>query len=85
MGQITFDMELLTIEEIDRMVMERFPKLDLERSCATEKRMRQAARNSYKEKIIREFKTTAEILARVDADAGSVGTEIFNKRTKSIE
>ena len=55
------------LDEIDRRVRQRFPKLETERRCATEKRMRDAARNSYRQKLINEFQTTAAILESVDA------------------
>jgi hypothetical protein len=55
-----------TMDEIERSVWERFPKLDTERRCATEKRMRDAARKAYRERLINELQTKAGILAPVD-------------------
>lgn len=46
---------ILTREEekaIEAEVMRRFPKLPIERRCATEKRMRNAARDSYRQKLV---------------------------------
>ena len=57
-------------EEIDRLVFERFPKLATERNCAMEKRMRDAARASYRLKLLHEFSTAKEIL-----DAGRAADE----------
>jgi hypothetical protein len=55
-----------TMDEIERSVWQRFPKLDTERRCATEKRMRDAARKAYRQRLINELQTTAGILAAVD-------------------
>jgi hypothetical protein len=55
-----------TMDEIERSVWERFPKLETERRCATEKRMRDAARKAYRERLTNELQTTAGILAPVD-------------------
>jgi hypothetical protein len=55
-----------TMDEIERRVWERFPKLDTERRCATEKRMRDAARKAYRQRLTDELQTTAGILAAVD-------------------
>jgi hypothetical protein len=50
------------LEEIDRLVRERFPKLATEWSCAMEKRMRDAARAAYRQKLIDELSRQEEIL-----------------------
>jgi hypothetical protein len=55
-----------TMDEIERSVWQRFPKLDTERRCATEKRMRDAARKAYRERLTNELQTTSGILAPVD-------------------
>jgi hypothetical protein len=55
-----------TMDEIERSVWERFPKLETERRCATEKRMRDAARKAYRQRLTDELQTTAGILASVD-------------------
>jgi hypothetical protein len=55
------------MDEIERRVRERFPKLETERRCATEKRMRDAARISYRQKLINEFQTAQTILESMDA------------------
>jgi hypothetical protein len=55
-----------TMDEIERSVWERFPKLDTERRCATEKRMRDAARKAYRQRLTDELQTTAGILASMD-------------------
>ena len=57
------------LNEINAKVMARFPKLTMERTCATEKRMREAARNSYRQTLINERKAEAAILEGMDADA----------------
>ena len=57
----------MTDDEINMKVMARFPKIDMERRCATEKRLREAARNSYRQTLINEFQTKAAILESVDA------------------
>jgi hypothetical protein len=53
-------------DDVERRVWERFPKLETERRCATEKRMRDAARKAYRERLINELQTTAGILAAMD-------------------
>ena len=55
-----------TMDEIERSVWQRFPKLDTERRCATEKRMRDAARKAYRQRLTDELQTTAGILAAMD-------------------
>jgi hypothetical protein len=55
-----------TMDEIERSVWERFPKLETERRCATEKRMRDAARKAYRQRLTDELQTTAGILASMD-------------------
>jgi hypothetical protein len=55
-----------TMDEIERSVWERFPKLETERRCATEKRMRDAARKAYRQRLTDELQTTAGILAAMD-------------------
>ena len=55
-----------TMDEIERSVWERFPKLETERRCATEKRRRDAARKAYRERLTNELQTTAGILASMD-------------------
>jgi hypothetical protein len=54
------------MDEIERSVWQRFPKLDTERRCATEKRMRDAARKAYRQRLTDELQTTAGILAAMD-------------------
>jgi hypothetical protein len=51
------------LEEIDRLVKERFPKLATEWTCAMEKRMRDAARASYRQKLIDELSRQETVLA----------------------
>jgi len=55
-----------TMDEIERSVWQRFPKLETERRCATEKRMRDAARKAYRQRLTDELQTKAGILAAVD-------------------
>ena len=57
----------MTDDEINVKVYERFPKIEMERRCATEKRMREAARNSYRQTLKNEFQTAQTILESVDA------------------
>jgi hypothetical protein len=58
------------LEEIDRLVRARFPKLATEWTCAMEKRMRDAARASYRQKLIDEFSRQETLLvAGGEADA----------------
>ena len=59
----------MTDDEINIRVYERFPKIEMERKCATEKRMREAARNSYRQTLKNEFQTAQTILESVDAAA----------------
>ena len=54
-------------DDVERRVWQRFPKLETERRCATEKRMRDAARKAYRERLTNELQTTAGILAAMDA------------------
>ena len=55
-----------TMGDVERSVWERFPKLETERRCATEKRMRDAARKAYRERLVNELQATASILAAMD-------------------
>ena len=57
----------MTNDEINAKVYARFPKIDMERRCATEKRLREAARNSYRQTLINEFQTAQTILESMDA------------------
>ena len=41
--------------EIHAKVMDKYPKLQTERTCMTEFRMRQAARKAYREKLMNEL------------------------------
>jgi hypothetical protein len=50
------------LEEVDRLVKERFPKLATEWSCAMEKRMRDAARASYRQKLLDELQRQETVL-----------------------
>jgi hypothetical protein len=50
------------LEEVDRLVRERFPKLATEWSCAMEKRMRDAARASYRQKLLDELQRQETVL-----------------------
>ena len=54
------------LDDVERSVWERFPKLETERRCATEKRMRDAARKAYRQRLTDELQTTAGILAAMD-------------------
>lgn len=42
---------MLTEQEIEKKVMERFPKDIDERNCATTRRLLQAARDAYRKKL----------------------------------
>ena len=59
----------MTDDEINMKVMARFPKIEMERKCATEKRLREAARNSYRQTLINELQTAQTILESMDASA----------------
>lgn len=41
----------MTPQEIETLVFERFPKIKEERTCATERLTREAARKAYREKL----------------------------------
>jgi hypothetical protein len=41
----------MTHEEIEKAVFEKYPKLPIERTCATERIMRAAAREAYRKKL----------------------------------
>jgi len=56
---------------IKALIYRRFPKLPTERTCMTEFRMRQAAREAYEARIRRELQSEADIspeLAQAIAD-----------------
>jgi len=60
----------MTDEEIHAKVWERFPRLEIEWRCMTEARCRDAARESYKQRLKDEFQRAQEILvAGSEADA----------------
>ena len=58
----------MDIEHINQLVRERFPRLPTEWSCITEARMRDAARESYRQRLIDEFRRKEKILAGSGAD-----------------
>jgi hypothetical protein len=58
----------MTEQDIWVIVMERFPKLDKERTCRMEREFRNMARQSYKLKLIETY-TKANILAGSNEDA----------------
>ena len=62
-------MTSIELDKINVRVMTRFPKLTMERTCAMEKRMREAARNSYRQTLINECEAKTAILEGMDADA----------------
>lgn len=62
---------MLEDELVRALVYRRFPKLSTERTCMTEYRMRQAARQAYEARIRRELQPEANIspeLAQAIAD-----------------
>ena len=59
--------------EIDRLVRERFPKLESEFRCRTEKLMRDKARASYREKLINEFQSAEKILVAGRTTTAEIG------------
>jgi len=60
----------MTDEEIHAKVWERFPRLEIEWRCMTEARCRDAARESYRQRLKNEFQRSQEILvAGSEADA----------------
>ena len=50
-------------QKIHELVMQRFPKLQTERSCITEKRMREAAREAYRKRLTDDVKAEKILLA----------------------
>jgi hypothetical protein len=58
-----------TEQELWQMVMARYPKLENERKCALERNLRNAARQSYLQKLINERAREASILERGGGDA----------------
>lgn len=56
--------------EIWVKVMEKYPRWPKEKTCLTEKRMRDAARQCYKDKLINELERTKAVLE--SGNAGSV-------------
>ena len=57
---------------INTLVMARFPKLPTERGCITEKRMRDAAREAYRTRLIHDItakKIVLETLAPTPKEA----------------
>ena len=72
-------------ELIDRLVRERFPKLNTERSCITEKRFRDAARAAYRLKLINEFSRTAEMVAAGGASDAQAGADLRHQDSSSAE
>ena len=57
---------------INTIVMARFPKLPTERGCITEKRMRDAAREAYRTRLINDItakKIVLETLASASKEA----------------
>ncbi len=50
---------------IHTLVMARFPKLPTERNCITEKRMRDAAREAYRTRLINDITAKKIVLAEM--------------------
>ena len=50
---------------INTLVMTRFPKLPTERGCITEKRMRDAAREAYRTRLINDITAKKIVLEEV--------------------
>ena len=50
---------------INTLVMARFPKLPTERGCITEKRMRDAAREAYRTRLINDITAKKIVLEEV--------------------
>lgn len=61
--------------EIWKLVMQRFPKIEKERTCRMEKEMRDKARQSYYNTLYERF-TKESILAEERSDNAEFGTEI---------
>jgi hypothetical protein len=57
------------LEWIRVQVYAKYPKLDKERACLTEKRFREAARQCYREKLIRDLQAKEGILESADPQA----------------
>lgn len=47
---------LIDLSKVEEMVMERFPFIPTEKTCQTEKRERNRARQSYREKLYNQYK-----------------------------
>ena len=54
---------------IHTLVMARFPKLPTERGCITEKRMRDAAREAYRTRLINDITAKKIVLEEVASTA----------------
>ena len=54
---------------IHTLVMARFPKLPTERGCITEKRMRDAAREAYRTRLINDITAKKIVLEEVASAA----------------
>jgi hypothetical protein len=63
----------MTEQDIWVIVMERFPKLDKERTCRMEREFRNMARHSYKLKLIEIYKQ-ANILEGSNEDAAKTAS-----------
>ena len=75
----------MDFELIDRLVKERFPKLKTEWTCITEKRFRDAARASYRLKLIDEFSRAKEILATGGETDAQAGADLRSEDSTPIE
>ena len=59
-----------------QLIYRRFPKLPTERTCMTEYRMRQAARQAYEARIRRELQPEANISAKLAQAIAEVRKEV---------
>ena len=70
--------------QIDRLVRERFPKLESEFRCRTEKLMRDAARQAYRQRLMNEFQSAEKILATVGEAAPEIRVGICPAHKKDL-
>ena len=71
-------------ELIWKLIYRRFPKLPTERTCMTEYRMRQAARQAYEARIRRELQPEANISAELAQAIEEVRKEVPATHPESL-
>ena len=53
---MTNSTDLIDLSKVETMVMERFPRIPTEKTCQTEKRERERARQAYRTKLYDKYK-----------------------------